>query len=130
MEAQAVCTERGTGNKIVLAGAQLGAGAAAGLTLRLGAAPAQQFPLAQVARIQMTGAEQGSDGYARATIELREPAYQGPGSVLLRTDGKPVRLSGISSGSARAEIALERCVEVVVRLRPQPDAATRGGLKS
>ena len=71
-----------------------------------------------------------ADGYARATIELREPAYQGSGSVLLRADGKPVRLSGISSGSARAEIALERCAELLVRLRPQPDSATRGGSKS
>ena len=130
MEVQAVCTERGTGNKIALTGAQLGAGEPAGLMLRLGDGAARQLPLAQIARIQFTGAEPGVDGYARATIELREPAYQGSGSVLLRADGKPVRLSGISSGSARAEIALERCAELLVRLRPQPDSATRGGSKS
>ena len=130
MDVQAVCTERGTGNKIVLTGAQIGAGEPSGLMLRLGAAPAQAFALAQVARIELTGAETGADGYARATIELREPAYRGLGSILLRPDGKPLRLGGTSSGNVRAEVALERCAELVLRLRPPADAAARGGSKS
>lgn len=80
---------------------------------------AQKLELSKISRIQIASDEPGSDGFAKASIELFEPSYKGDGFVRLKLNGNPVRLTGFSSGQERVDIPIAKCRALAFRA-PKP----------
>jgi hypothetical protein len=128
---EAQCTDRDSGAITTLQRARLAADEASPMIeLRIGNAPATTLQLAQVAGIRMLSARPKPDGFVKATLELREPDYQGPGFVRVRIDGKPVQLTGFNAGLARVTIPLESCKALALAASTPAPAAERPTTKN
>lgn len=127
---EAQCTDRNNGAIITLQRARLTTDEASPMIeLRIGDAPASTLQLAQVAGIRMPSARPKPDGFVKATLELREPDYQGPGFVRVRIDGKPVQLTGFNAELARVTIPLENCRLLALAASTPAPAAERPAAK-
>ncbi|MBS0345866.1 MAG: hypothetical protein JSR69_05335 [Proteobacteria bacterium] len=124
---EARCTDRDSGETTTLQRARLAADEASPMIeLRIGNAAASTLQLAQVAAIRMPSAKAKPDGFAKATLELRNPDYQGPGFVRVRVDGKPVQLTGFTEARARVTIPLESCKALTLSASTAPLEDGRG----
>lgn len=105
------CTPRKAGEVIVVQRARIRVGDTVSeqLEVRLGKAPVQTVALAKVAGIELASAKTRAEGFAVAKLALREPAFQGAGSVRLKTGAKPVRLVGFDGSLAPVDMPLADC---------------------
>lgn len=126
---EANCTDRGSGAITTLQRVRLAADEASPMIeLRIGAAAASMHQLAQVAAIRIPSVKAKPDGFVKATLELREPDYQGPGFVRVRVDGKPVQLTGFGAGLARVTIPLESCKALTLTASTAPPSTEGRGV--
>ncbi len=105
------CTPRKSGEVIVVQRAKIRVGDSISerLEVRLGKEPVQTVALAQVAGIELASAKTRAEGFAAAKLELREPAYQGAGSVRLKNGKEAVRLVGFDASLERVDMPLANC---------------------
>lgn len=111
----AVCTDRLSGDQTTVRRARIVAGAPSGsIELKLDKAGAKLVQLSQVVRLDIPSDKPASNGFARATLELTEPAYQGQGAVRLQVGKKPVRLTGFTADFSHVDIPLRQCKLLVL----------------
>lgn len=112
---EAICTDRKSGKATIIQRARITIGEPSGsLELRVGQSPARTLQLSQVIRVQIPAARPTPDGFAKASIELIDPGYKGPGFVRVRAKGKPVRVTGFAADLERIDIPLETCKVLAV----------------
>lgn len=123
---EAACTDRRSGNVTTIHRARMAIDEPSGsLELRTGESAARTVQLLEVIRVQMPSARTAADGFAKAFVELRAPAYKGPGYVRLRAKGKPVRLMGFTADLERVDMPLETCREVAFKASAATSAPSR-----
>jgi hypothetical protein len=120
---EAQCTDRQTGEIRTVQRARITVDKPVGtIEVRLRQGKPQWLQLAQVERLAIKAGRPGADGFGKATLKLRQPAFDGEGFVQLSVDGKPVRLTGFSPAQERVDLPLQRCKELV--LKPSAAAAS------
>lgn len=125
---EAICTDRKSGDTTTLQRARIAVDEPTGsLEVRVGASAAKVLQLSQIVRVKIPSPRLASDGFAKASLELLEPSYNGPGFVKLRARGKPVRLTGFTADLDRVEMPLVTCKELALKAS-QPSEAQRGGV--
>ena len=113
---EATCTDRKSGNATTIQRARIAINEPSGsLELRIGKSAARTLQLSQVIRVQIPSVKMTSDGFAKVSMELLVPSYEGPGFVRLRAKGKPVRLTGFTADLQRFDIPLEACKELALK---------------
>ena len=120
---EAVCTDRQSGGETTVQRARTVVDAPSGtIELKIDKSTAQFVQLSQLVRLEIPSGKPAPNGFARATLELTEPDYQGPGDVRLRVGKKPVRLTGFTADSTRVDIPLAQCKLLVLTSAPSSGA--------
>jgi hypothetical protein len=110
---EATCVDRRSGVAVIVQRAQITIDEASGLLeLRLGDTPARLVQLSQIRRLQILSSKARADGFAKASMTLLDPGYDGPGQVRLRAKAKPVRLTGFAADLERVDRVLGTCKEL------------------
>ena len=104
------CTLQKTGAVVELQRARFAEDAVSGVELRMGTAkaPVQSIDPAKVSRIDFAGKSR-SDGFMKATLDLRDPSYQGAGFVKVKSGRKALVLTGFAPSLDRVEVELASC---------------------
>lgn len=110
---EVTCIDRRSGVAVIVQRAQITIDEASGLLeLRLSDTPARQVQLSQIRQLQILSSKPRADGFAKASIALLDPGYDGPGQVRLRAKSKPVRLTGFAADLERVDRLLGTCKEL------------------
>ena len=127
---QATCVVRKSGATVVIQRARMTVDESGGLLeVRLDQSTPQTVPLAQFRRIQFHKGTHTQDGFAKSTLDLINPPYEGEGLVRVRTGGKAIRINGFDASSRPIELPLERCKELVIETMSTSDLELRGAAK-
>jgi hypothetical protein len=127
---EAQCADRQTGEIRIVQRARITVDKPVGtLDVRLRMGKPQQLQLAQIERLAIKAGKPGTDGFGKATLALRQPAFNGEGFVQLSVDGKPVRLTGFSPAQERVDLPLQRCKELVLKPAAAAAASQPGAVK-
>jgi hypothetical protein len=119
----ATCTDRATGEATTIQRTRIFIAEPSGsLELRIGKSAASTLQLSKVIRVQIPSAKTMSDGFAKASLELLDPGYEGPGFVRLEVNTTPVRLTGFSADLRRVDVPLATCKELTLQTSESTNA--------
>jgi hypothetical protein len=124
------CIDRATGGITTLQRARITEGdSGRPLEVQVGKEAPRMIQLSQLLRLQFDGGKPRPDGFARATLELAEPAFVGEAVVKVRSGKKRVLISGFNAASERVQIPLERCKELEFKQAPSSESEFRDVMK-
>jgi hypothetical protein len=110
---EATCVDRRSGVAVIVQRAQITIDEASELLeLRLSDTSARSVQLTQIRLLQILSSKPKADGFAKASMILLDPGYEGPGQVRLRSKAKPVRLTGFAADLERVDRVLASCKEL------------------